>query len=241
MSDESTTSPAPSRRGLWWALAVAAAVVVVALVVVLGKARGDDAAPTSPAGSPSTASATPGPSSETATSGSTPTTTSTATADPTSATHAGGTPSGKPTSSAVPSPGSTRPAPVETTIGATPEPKPGVTAEVSKIESVEGVAELPGDVGGPSLRVTVTVTNHGSTSLDLSHAVVNLYYGPDRTPADPLSKPGAAPFPDSVRAGGTADSVSVFRVPVDQRDRVFVELDLSLDSHLVVFEGPARG
>ncbi|MBC7631153.1 MAG: hypothetical protein H7290_06730, partial [Flavobacterium sp.] len=61
----------------------------------------------------------------------------------------------------------------------------GTTARPSSIRQVDGKAELPGEVGGPSISVTVAVT--AGKAIDFSQTVVNAYYGADTTPATPLS------------------------------------------------------
>ena len=108
---------------------------------------------------------------------------------------------------------------------------------LGSIESVQGEATLPGEVGGPSLRVTVNVHNGTDAELDLTGLVTNLYYGPDRAPAIQLTEPGAVAMPSSVPAGSDATGVYVFNVPTDQRDKVVVEVDLSADSTVVIFQG----
>ena len=133
-----------------------------------------------------------------------------------------------------------RPTAAPVKIDAAATPAPGVQAKLLRIEAVAGLANLPGEVGGPSLRVTVQVDNGISGTLDLRYAVVNLYYGPEKTPAITLTEPGAKAFPDSIGKGGHATSAWVFNVPVDARDQVVVELDLSSAATVVLFEGAAH-
>lgn len=119
-------------------------------------------------------------------------------------------------------------------------PTPEVEARITRIEAVEGEANLPGEVGGPALRITVSVDNATSAPLDLTFAVVNLYFGQERSPAIELLRPGGEEFPAEVDAGGEATGVFVFLVPEGERDDVLVELDLSTESTVVLFEGVAR-
>ncbi len=118
-----------------------------------------------------------------------------------------------------------------------PAPAAGVAVKVSQVEKVDGEARLPGEVGGPSLRFTVTIDNDSPAALDLRTVVVNAFYGADRTPAIALLGPGTEQFPPSLEAGGSAQGVVVFNVPPDERDLVRVEVDLGVGSEIVVFEG----
>ena len=96
---------------------------------------------------------------------------------------------------------------------------------------------MPGEVGGPSLRFTVTVVNRSSAALDLSTSVVNAYTGDDLAPATPLMKPGGRPFPGQVTVGGSGSGVFVFNVPEQDRGHVRLEVDLAPGLTVVLFEG----
>ena len=116
-------------------------------------------------------------------------------------------------------------------------PQPGVTVAVAEVEKVEGEANLPGEVGGPSLRFTIDVTNGTGETLDLRTIVVNAYHGPDRTPATQLLKPGGKAFEAESADGKTARGVFVFRVPADEQDRVELEVDPGIGSPVIIFTG----
>lgn len=116
-------------------------------------------------------------------------------------------------------------------------PQPGVTVVVPKVEEVTGEANIPGEVGGPALRFTVDVTNGTGKTLDLRTVVVNVYYGPDRTPASPLLKPGGKAFDSEVDDGDTARGVFVFNVPAEFQDKVELEFDPRIDVPIVIFTG----
>jgi hypothetical protein len=140
---------------------------------------------------------------------------------------------------AAESPDVLRPTAAPVAIDEPAEPEPQVEVRLTSLEAVEGEANLPGEVGGPSLRVTVTIDNATSAALDLTSAVVNLYYGADRVPAIDLLEPGKVDFPGNVTAGGTASGTFIFLIPVDERDDVTVEFDLSSDSTVLIFAGTA--
>ena len=159
----------------------------------------------------------------------------------------GATPTDGPTSSTPttePSTPPTSPAP-----GATESPQPvpiespgvitqGLTAQIIGIEAVDGVAEGPGEVAGPSIRFTVTITNGTTSAVDLTSTVVTVDYGPDRIPAGQLYNPGASPMPTTVAAGSAASGVYVFSIPLDQRGLVNITVDYSVGIPPLVFSGP---
>ncbi|MFC4628804.1 hypothetical protein ACFO6V_11205 [Promicromonospora alba] len=116
-------------------------------------------------------------------------------------------------------------------------PQRGVTVAVPKVEEVTGEANTPGEVGGPALRFTVDVTNGTGKTLDLRTVVVNAYYGPDRTPASPLLKPGGKAFESEVGDGDTARGVFVFNVPAEFQDKVELEIDPRIDAPIAIFTG----
>lgn len=121
--------------------------------------------------------------------------------------------------------------------GAEATPEPGVTVTVPNVEEVTGEANVPGEVGGPALRFTVELTNGTGKTLDLRTVVVNAYYGPDRTPATSLLKPGGKAFASEVADAGSARGVFVFSVPLEQQDEVELEIDPSIGAAIVIFTG----
>lgn len=214
MSD--TTDASTSRRRWIVIGSIAAAIVIVAAIVALALAPRDSTpagAGASPSTSPSrTASATP-----------TPDTTPSESA-PSDASGPSTGEDGRQTEAPVP-------------IDSPASPEAGVTVRLANIEAVAGEGAGPGESSGPAIRVTVEVTNSGAAELSLATAVVNAYYG-DGVPANPLSRPGGAPFPASVPPGGTGSGVFLFVVPTDQRGAVTVSVDLALRAPIVVFQGP---
>lgn len=113
----------------------------------------------------------------------------------------------------------------------------GVTAELTKVESVDGEAQGPGEVAGPAVRVTVRLTNGTAAAVPLTQAVVNVYAGQDLAPGEPLSGPGGKPFTGTLQPGATATGVYVFNVPADQRDRLQVTVSYDPTVTTVLFEG----
>lgn len=116
-------------------------------------------------------------------------------------------------------------------------PEPGVTVTVPKVEKVTGEANVPGEVGGPALRFTVELANATGRVLDLRTVVVNAYYGPDRTPAAPLLKPGGKAFAPEAGVDDSARGVFVFNVPAEFQDEVELEVDPGVGAAIVIFTG----
>lgn len=223
------TEPMTSRRR--WQLAAAA--VVVLLLAGGGVALALRPSPTPPGASAGSSSPAPSSSSTPAASPSTSAT------SPSPTTDASPSPSASATSSAAPGDdGSARPSAPPVPLDEPATPRAGVDVRLASIEKVEGLATIPGEVGGPSLRITVEVRNDTAEAVSLTSAVTNLYMGPDRVPAIGLMSPGASPLPTSVAPGASATGVWVFNVPEDQRSQVAVEFDLAVDSQVVLFEGP---
>lgn len=119
-------------------------------------------------------------------------------------------------------------------------PVEGLSARLVTIESVQGEAVIPGEVGGPAIRVTLEVVNDTGQTLETPAVVVNLYVGEDLAPAGPILNPGGKPFPSSVPAGATASGVYLFTVPEDRRGDITVEVDLAVGTPIVVFKGAVR-
>lgn len=224
-------------RTVW--IAAAAGVVVLAVLVVLAvtSGRSDDGA--DPTSAPSTALAstagsTPGSTPAASTPAPGPTVSDAPTTPAASAEPSSAAPGVLPTPTPRPDGRAVTLAPIESPA----EPSPGVTARVASIRAVTGKAELPGEVGGPALEVTVEVHNGTDEPLDLSLAVLNVYSGPGLTPELPLST-GSRAFPDEVAPGADATGVFVHTVGVADRGDVTIELDLGVGTTIALFRGPA--
>jgi hypothetical protein len=154
---------------------------------------------------------------------------------PPATTPASGAPTPVPSESPTPvtQPPAGDPVPIDTPA----EVVTGLTASISGIEAVDGVAKGPGEVSGPSIRFTVTIANATGAPVDLTGTVVTVDYGADRTPAGQLYEPGAVPLATSVAAGGTASGVFVFAIPPESRGLVHITVDYAVDVAPLVFAG----
>lgn len=215
-----------TRRWLTWVGAVvifALGIVIVVAVTQSGADRSTGSA--SPTPKPS---ATPGASASDVPSPGTPTSVPSAASSPTATAAPSEEPPVEP-----PAPRETLP-PVP--LDESNEPAPGLEIALSKIEAVDGEASVPGEIAGPALQITISATNSADAEAPTATAIMNVYYGPERLPANILVSP-REDLPQFVPPGETVTGVYAFSVPVDQRDQILIELDLALDLPVVLFEG----
>lgn len=208
------------RRTIGWIVAVVVLIAAVVLAVLSGWA--DDMRPSAGDATSSTGDSVPTPSAgQSSTPAPTQKSTPTRSASP------------APDDDAAPGARTTAP-PVE--LDQPAKPADDVTVSLSSITPIAGRASVPGEVEGPALRVKIAVSNRGSSDALSNTLIVNLYYGPDRTPANILVSP-REDLPVSIAPGQSATGIYAFSVPEDARDEVVVEVDLALDLPVVVFEG----
>ena len=164
----------------------------------------------------------------------------TLTPTPTSAATATARPTASPTSTPTKQAPVSTPQPTKTATISKPTAVPikkELTATVVKSEAVTGKADGPGEIGGPSVRFTITITNTTGASIPLSSTVVNAYYGSDATPAVQLRMPGGVDFPATVADGASATGVFVFNIPNASRSDVKVTVDTSVRNPVIAFQG----
>ncbi|MGO4805571.1 hypothetical protein AB4089_10630 [Arthrobacter sp. 2MCAF15] len=117
--------------------------------------------------------------------------------------------------------------------------KGGVTATITEMTAVQGVATGIGEVAGPAVRFKITVVNATATPLSLDRALVDVSYGKDDAPASQLSGPDPVAFPASVAAGASGAGVFVFAVPLEARDTVKIHFNLEAETPIATFAGRA--
>ncbi|MCC3272960.1 hypothetical protein MUK71_05130 [Arthrobacter zhangbolii] len=122
-------------------------------------------------------------------------------------------------------------------LGGQPSGNAGVRLRVSSVQAVDGVAEGIGEVAGPAIRFTLSLTNETAAPLDLADVVVTVEAGPDALPAGELSGPDVSPFPARAEPAGTVSATYVFLVPVELRDLLRISLNYSPEEPIVVFQG----
>jgi hypothetical protein len=117
--------------------------------------------------------------------------------------------------------------------------KGGVSATITEMTAVQGVATGIGEVAGPAIRFKVTVLNDTAAALPLDRAVVDISYGNDEQPANQLSGPDPLAFPASVAPGESGAGVFIFAVPLDARDKVKIHFNLEAETPIATFAGTA--
>ncbi|MEC5180191.1 hypothetical protein [Arthrobacter sp. CG_A4] len=126
-------------------------------------------------------------------------------------------------------------APVE--IKAKKAVKGGVSATITDMTAVQGVATGIGEVAGPAVRFKVTIVNDTAKAISLDAAVVDVSFGKDQEPAGQLSGPDAVTFPASVAPGTSGVGIFVFSVPAEARDKVKIYFNLEAETPIATFEG----
>lgn len=122
-------------------------------------------------------------------------------------------------------------------IGETSNVASGITAAITSVEAVDGVAQGPGEVAGPAIRFSVTVNNNSADSISLTTTVINVDYGVNRIPAGELSGPGGEPFPAEVAPRASVTGTFVYSIPSEQRREVRITVDYSIDATPLTFIG----
>lgn len=123
-------------------------------------------------------------------------------------------------------------------LDATSDSGTGVGVALSGIESITTEAELPGEVAGPGVKVTVAITNDSTAAIDLGNVVVDLQDAAG-TPAIPMTV-GATPFTGSVASGATATGTYVFSVPASYANPATITVTYAAGAPVAVFTGDAR-
>lgn len=113
----------------------------------------------------------------------------------------------------------------------------GLKVALTRIEHVQGEAVQPGEVSGPAIRVTITLTNATQKELNAALIAVNAFQGEDRTPVGKVIKPGALPFEGRIAPGESTYAIYIFVIPPEQRDDVTITVDYLSESAVVVFRG----
>lgn len=109
----------------------------------------------------------------------------------------------------------------------------GVSVVVGAFTPMTIDAAGPGEVSGPGVKVSITVTNNGSAKVDLAGLAVNGFYGTDSSPASPVnSKTTAAK--GTIEPGASASGAYVFAVPTDSQSTFRVTVGSGASPVIVV-------
>ena len=115
----------------------------------------------------------------------------------------------------------------------------GVTGKIVKLESINASARLPGEVAGPALRITFSVTNGSASTIDLRLVTVNVTNSVG-TPAVPISGNGTNLFTGTLGAGKSAQGIYVLSLATQNRNPVTISVSYSSSAKVVLFTGNAN-
>lgn len=117
----------------------------------------------------------------------------------------------------------------------------GVVAKLDKIESIVATAHGPGEISGPALAFTITVTNRSTGTVDLGSVIVNLTDA-HGDPGVSMFGPPAVLLSGTLAVGASATGTYVFAVASSAASTVRLEVSYSTQAPTVVFSGdPATG
>ncbi len=146
-----------------------------------------------------------------------------------------------------PSPGTT-----EETVSAKPEvtkkpvklDKPsdaggGVQVRISAVKAITAKAQLPGEVAGPAVSLTLVVKNGSDQAVNLDTVVVTLLNS-DQAPGIEMTAKPAAPFSGTLKAGKSTTGVYVFTVGRSLRNPISVNVTLNGEAPVLLFKGNAK-
>ena len=122
---------------------------------------------------------------------------------------------------------------------ATAEAGNGVAVKVASLEQTTTTAQLPGEIAGAGVKVTLSVVNGSATALDLGNVVVDLQdaNGVSQTA---MSATPASPFTGSLAPGATASGIYVFTFTADYANPAKIFVTLPTEVPVLVFAGDAK-
>jgi hypothetical protein len=114
----------------------------------------------------------------------------------------------------------------------------GATVRITSVKAINAKAQLPGEVAGPGVALTVVVKNSSAEPLNIGTVVVSLL---DATgaPGNEMSSAPAKPFSGTLASGKTATGVYVFTVGKQRREPISVSVTLTGGAPVLVFKGNA--
>lgn len=114
----------------------------------------------------------------------------------------------------------------------------GATVRITSVKAINAKAQLPGEVAGPAVALTVVVKNSSAEPLNIGTVVVSLL---DATgaPGNEMSSAPAKPLTGTLASGKTATGVYVFTVGKQRREPISVSVTLTGGAPVLVFEGDA--
>ncbi|MBA8792670.1 hypothetical protein FHX74_000264 [Friedmanniella endophytica] len=113
-----------------------------------------------------------------------------------------------------------------------------VRVQVTGQKSITSKAQGPGEVAGPAVALTFTVTNTGNRRVGLSTVVINVSDAAG-APASQMTASPARPFSGSLAPGAKATGVYVYNIAQSARGKIRIEVSVAPTLPTVVFVGRA--
>ena len=115
---------------------------------------------------------------------------------------------------------------------------PQVTATVDGVQRVDATGRGVGEISGPALAYTVSITNTGSGALDLGAVSVNVQ-DESGAPFSSIDGDPAKPLSGSLEPGQSAQGVYVFTLPADFSGPTTLSLAYAAGAPIALFTGVA--
>jgi hypothetical protein len=115
----------------------------------------------------------------------------------------------------------------------------GVTVRITAAKAITAKAQLPGEVAGPAVALTLVVHNGSPKPIDLGAVVVTLLDS-DNAPGNEMSAKPAKPIKGILKSGKSATGVYVFTVGKKRRNPISVDVTLTGEAPVLVFKGNAK-
>ena len=115
----------------------------------------------------------------------------------------------------------------------------GVVVRITEVKAIKAKAQLPGEVAGPAVALTVVVKNSSGKPVDLSAVVVNLLDS-EQAPGTEMSAEPARPLSGRLASGKSCTGIYVFTVGASRRNPISVSVTLAGESPVVLFTGNAE-
>ena len=113
----------------------------------------------------------------------------------------------------------------------------GVTVTVSGVRKINTTAELPGEIAGPGVQLTIVFRNGSSAPIDLGNVVVDLQDAAGVSATSMTATP-AKPVSGSLNSGATATGSYVFTLGRNFSSPAHLSVSYSAQAPVVLFSGP---
>ncbi len=114
-----------------------------------------------------------------------------------------------------------------------------VTATITEVAAVQAEANLPGEIAGPGVALTVEIMNSSAAPIDLGATLVDLVDAEGLSATQIVQ--GTEPHTGTLAPGESMLGTYVFSIDEERRGDVTVRLSYTTDEPIVVFTGNLTG